>query len=103
MARYWRLQGETSDTFSKATGRWFPKQKISQTQSQNVEMGVEPKIWENPQIIHLFIGSSIIFTIHFGVPLFLETPKYHRYDTNTHQQAVQFNASLQDFVGYKKL
>ena len=27
-----------------------------------------------PQIIHLFIGFSIIFTIHFGVALFLETP-----------------------------
>ena len=28
-----------------------------------------------PQIIHLFIGFSIIFTIHFGgFPLFLETP-----------------------------
>ena len=28
-----------------------------------------------PQIIH-FNEISIIFTIHFGVPLFLETPKY---------------------------
>ena len=28
---------------------------------------VFPKIWENHQIIHLFIGFSIIFTIHFGV------------------------------------
>ena len=27
-----------------------------------------------PKSIHLFIGFSIIFTIHFGVPLFLETP-----------------------------
>ena len=24
----------------------------------------------------IFIGFSIIFTIHFGVPLFLETPMY---------------------------
>ena len=34
---------------------------------------VFPKIWENPQIIHLFIGFSLIFTIHFGgkIPLFL--------------------------------
>ena len=38
------------------------------------------KIWvlnqkygKTPQIIHLFIGFSIIFTIHFGVPLSLET------------------------------
>ena len=28
----------------------------------------------SPQIIHLFIGFSMIFTIHFGVPPFLETP-----------------------------
>ena len=41
------------------------------------------KIWvlnqkygKTTQIIHLFIGFSIIFTIHFGVPLFLETPIY---------------------------
>ena len=26
-----------------------------------------------PKTFHLFIGVSIIFTIHFGVPLFLET------------------------------
>ena len=34
------------------------------------------KWWvETPQIIHLFIGFSIISTIHFGgPPLFLETP-----------------------------
>ena len=36
-----------------------------------IDMGVEPKIGVfTPQIIHLFIGFSIIFTIHFGVPLF---------------------------------
>ena len=29
-----------------------------------------------PQIIHLFIGFSIIFTIHFGIPLFLQRPIY---------------------------
>ena len=40
-------------------------------------MGVEPKIGveKPPQIIHLFIGFSIIFTIHFGVntPIFGNT------------------------------
>ena len=37
-------------------------------------MGVEPKIWENPQIIP-FVHRVFheINTIHFGVPLFLET------------------------------
>ena len=28
----------------------------------------------------ILIGFSIIFTIHFGVPLFLETPIYETYD-----------------------
>ncbi len=43
---------------------------------QTFTIWVFPKIWENPQIIHLFIGvGTIIFTIHFGgkIPLFLET------------------------------
>ena len=40
-------------------------------------MGVEPKIVGfAPQIIHLFIGFSILFTIHFGVPLFLVQHPY---------------------------
>ena len=30
----------------------------------------------SPQIIHFFIGISIVFTIHFGVPQVLETPIY---------------------------
>ena len=29
-----------------------------------------------PKSSHLFIGFSIIFTIHFGIPRFLESPKY---------------------------
>ena len=38
-------------------------------------MWVFPKIGVfTPQIIHLFIGFSLMFTIHSGVPLFLETP-----------------------------
>ncbi len=32
--------------------------------------GCFQKYGKTPQIIHLFIGFSIIFTIHFGVPLF---------------------------------
>ena len=41
-------------------------------------MGVEPKIgvFTPPKSSHLFIGlEPLIFIIHFGVPLFLETPK----------------------------
>ena len=41
---------------------------------QPCNMDVSKNNGFSPQIIHLFIGFSIIFTIHFGVPLFLETP-----------------------------
>ena len=41
------------------------------------DMGVEPKIGVfTPQIIHLFIGFSIIFIIHFQVPIFLVQHPY---------------------------
>ena len=40
-------------------------------------MDVEPKIvGKKTQIIHLFIGFSIIFTMHLGVPLFLVQHPY---------------------------
>ena len=53
---------------------------------ENMEnVGVEPKIGLfAPQIIHLFIGFSMIFTIHFGVPLFLETPMSTFFPENDH-------------------
>ena len=35
---------------------------------------VFPKIGVKPPKSSILIGFSIIFTIHFGVPLFLETP-----------------------------
>ena len=38
-------------------------------------MGVEPKIGGKPPKSSILIGFSMIFTIHFGVPLFLETSK----------------------------
>ena len=44
-------------------------------QMEDVEMGVEPKIWVFPPNHPILIGFSIheIFTIHFGgkIPLFL--------------------------------
>ena len=43
------------------------------------DMGVSENSGFSPQIIHLLIEFSIIFTIHFGVPLFLE---FHPYITN---------------------
>ena len=45
-------------------------------QRENLEnIWVFPKIWENLQIIHFnTVRFSIIFTIHFGLPLFLKTP-----------------------------
>ena len=39
-------------------------------------MGVSENGGFSPQII--LIGFSIMFTIHFGVPLFLETPNIGR-------------------------
>ena len=39
-------------------------------------MGVSKNSGFYPQIIHGLMGFSIIFTIHFGVPLFLETSIY---------------------------
>ena len=51
----------------KYTGQLFPK--------KSPPYGCQPKnSGFYSQIIHLFIGFSIIFTIHFGVPVFLETP-----------------------------
>ena len=41
-------------------------------------MGVEPKNMGKPPKSSILIGFSIIFTIHFGVPLFLETPIYNK-------------------------
>ena len=38
--------------------------------------GVFPKMVGFPPKSSIFIGISIIFTIHFGVPLFLETSKW---------------------------
>ena len=37
----------------------------------NHYLGVSNNNGNYPQIIHLFIGFSIIFTIHLGGPLFL--------------------------------
>ncbi len=41
---------------------------------QPLYMGVSKNNGKTPQIIPCLIGFSIIFTIHFGVPQFLETP-----------------------------
>ena len=44
----------------------------------------------SPQIIHFVHSFSMKYTIHFGVPLFLETPIYCTlmlYDTNLHVSA----------------
>jgi len=46
----------------------------SQQKRPLIYMDVSENSGFSPQIIHLLIGFSIIFTIHFGVPLFLETP-----------------------------
>ncbi len=41
-----------------------------------VDMGVEPKIRETPQIIHFTVIGFSIINHPFGIPLFLETPIY---------------------------
>ena len=43
-----------------------------------IYMGVSLNGGFSPQIIRFNWVKSIIFTIHFGVPLFLETPIYHK-------------------------
>ena len=46
---------------------------------QELQVGVSKNRGIYPQIIHFnkVFRFSIIFTIHFGVPVFLETPKLH--------------------------
>ena len=47
----------------------------------------QPSTWMFPKIVgfppesSILIGFSIIFTIHFWVPLFLETPTFHQIST----------------------
>ena len=50
-------------------------------QNHDTDTWVFPKIMVYPQIIHLFIGFSLIFTIHFGsTSIFGATPTYtHHY------------------------
>ena len=55
-----------------APGWDFSSTRESEEQPSN--MDVSKNSGFSPQIIHLSRGFSIIFTIHFGVPLFLETP-----------------------------
>ena len=44
----------------------------------------------------ILIGFSIIFTIHFGVPLFLETSIWHRYLLQDHLNQVFFREHFPD-------
>ena len=78
---------KTSSTYVPKTGgefrEWIPWDsqsvkknhlKKKQIQTKNNKW-VFPKIGGTPPKSSILIGFSIIFTIHFGVPLFLETPK----------------------------
>ena len=47
----------------------LPNWKIQK--QKGIHVGVEPKIVVFPPKSSIFIGFSIIFAIHFGVPLFL--------------------------------
>ena len=52
-----------------------------------LQMGVSKNSGFSPKS-SILIGFSIIFTIHFGVPLFLETPKYCKFPRNISSQAM---------------
>ena len=47
----------------------------------------------------ILIGFSIIFTIHFGIPLFLETPKYTQTHTTQNQTAEKLPKSHEGWHG----
>ena len=60
--------------FIPASGRTNPSFISHQPWNDLRTLWVFPKkIGKTPPIIHLFIGFSMIFTIHFELPLFLET------------------------------
>ena len=65
----------TPELFSELMKQMKVRTTLEETDLKRVEKCVFPKNGKTPHIIHLFIGFSIIFTIHFGVPLFLETSK----------------------------
>ena len=62
--------------------------------------GIGMYIWGFPKIVgfppksSIFIEFSIIFTIHFGVPLFLETPIC----SMRHREAIVNNANLDEVL-----
>ena len=64
--------------WSKGTIITFGQKKISNKKTRCFRPGgCQPKNrGKNPPNHPVLIGFSIIFTIHFGVPLFLETPRF---------------------------
>ncbi len=81
----WKLQGTTTPTCSldeivmdlkAANVLWYKPRQAFRMRFRRIYMGVSKNRGVSPQIIHLFIGFSMIFTIHFGIPLFLEAPIY---------------------------
>ena len=70
----WKLVGPTEAKLDMTLVTFSGMNPIGYTIS-NCIYGCFWKLWVFPQIIHLLIGFSILFTINFGVPLFLETLK----------------------------
>ena len=51
----------------------------------------------------ILIGFSIIFTIHFGVPLFLETPIYKLSFAQIYDTLCKKLEILQDSTGFPRI
>ena len=73
-------------------------------QGRHVHMGVNPKIMGNPpKSSILIIGCSIIFTIHFGVPLiFGNTHIYTKYITTIAVTPRKINMEPQKITRLKR-
>ena len=87
------MMSNSGDVHSLATGqRWLgAKKKIT----QELQVGVSKNMGKPPN--HpIFIGVFIIFTIHFGVPLFLETSRYLKWRVS---KSPHFSAILGVGVG----
>ena len=65
----WMMQQIWTILWLKSLSLWHELCQNKDFFKSELKMGPEPKNRGfYPQIIHLFIGFSIIFTIHFGVP-----------------------------------
>ena len=106
---YFHCGGSVDDGFHSPKGGGFfvrshykhykPIQEVEPSTFQVVYLDVSENSGFSPQIIHGLIGFSIIFTIHFGVPLFLETPKKnYGTDWSKFETTSLFSVSLKKWI-----